>query len=1039
MAASGSAAATGLLIRFPLAQACAQPVSCGLIPADKAVTPRQLREMRQRGERRIYKGEDRFSLGMPVGGICAGQVYVLGDGTLGGWHIDGRRNPTGYGRTNYQTKRAEQNLVQGFMLDVRAKDGRSWRAVLADVEFGGDYDEIEFIGEYPIAEIRYKASEARSKDLPPVDVVMHAYSPFVPLNAAESSLPCTVVRFELTNRTDENLDYTLTGWLENGVQRDAIGKPGAPEYKNESYAHKGITSIVMSAIEPRGPALGRPVRRDRMLADFNGPDYAGWTVEGEAFGKGPAKGTLEHQNLVSGFEGAGLVNTFIDGDTPVGKLISKPFTIDRNYLIFLIGGGGHEGQTCMNLLVDGQVVRTSTGKNNERLELDLWDLTELEGRQATLEIVDAASGGWGHINVDRISLADEVPPDMRRPRPDDLTTGTMALAFLGEAVCTIDWGGLHDHPRQLASPDRTQDGEAVTETPRMGAIAARHVLKRREKVDLPFAITWHFPNIHTQQKNNYTTRFDNALDVVKYLSKHEERLYAQTNLFRRTYYEETTLPWWLALRLMMPTANLATGTAQWWDDGRFWGWEGVGCCSGTCTHVWNYAHAHARLFPELARSTRVMQDLGTGFDPETGRVAFRGLVDGGHAYAADGQAGTVLKSYREHLCSADDSFLRENWPRIKKVLEFQIGKDAELSDSGEPDGIIHTSQHNTYDINFHGPNTMVGSLYLASLLAGAAMADRMSDPDAARYRELASQGRSWTEANLFNGEFFEQRTPENETYDYQYGPGCLADQLFGQSWSRLLDLGTVYDEKIVTTTLGSIYRYNFAPAVGQYNTKHAPERVFARDREGGVFTCTWPNGGRPDKPVRYKDEVWTGIEYQVAAGLAAEGLIDESLVLVRAIDDRYQGAMHNPWNEVECGDHYARAMASWGVYQALAGFIYDGPAGRVGIVPRLTPHEFRVLLTGAEGWGVIGQQRRPGEQINSIDVRWGKVQVKEFIGALPDVVDHDDIEIFALLDKKEIPARFSRDEARRVVATFESKITVNEGQTLWIVWRAMNP
>ena len=114
---------------------------------------------------------------------------------------------------------------------------------------------------------------------------------------------------------------------------------------------------------------------------------------------------------------------------------------------------------------------------------------------------------------------------------------------------------------------------------------------------------------------------------------------------------------------MMPISTLATGTCQWWANGRFWAWEGVGCCNGTCTHVWNYAHGMARLFPELERSARTKQDLGPAFDPKTGRVGFRG-EDPHSPYAADGQCGTVLKCYREHLMSKDDSFLKENWPRI---------------------------------------------------------------------------------------------------------------------------------------------------------------------------------------------------------------------------------------------------------------------------------------------------------------------------------------------------------------------------------------
>ena len=100
--------------------------------------------------------------------------------------------------------------------------------------------------------------------------------------------------------------------------------------------------------------------------------------------------------------------------------------------------------------------------------------------------------------------------------------------------------------------------------------------------------------------------------------------------------------------------------------------------------------------------------------------------------------------------------------------------------------------------------------------------------------------------------------------------------------------------------------------------------------------------------TRYRNEIWTGIEYQVAGHMAWEGMVKEALAICRGIHDRYHPAKHNPWNEVECGDHYARAMASWGVLTGLSGFEYDGPAGRIGFAPRLTPEAFRCAWTGAD-------------------------------------------------------------------------------------------
>jgi fructan beta-fructosidase len=152
-------------------------------------------------------------------------------------------------------------------------------------------------------------------------------------------------------------------------------------------------------------------RADILVADFEGDDYGEWKVEGEAFGPGPAKGTLPGQMEVSGYLGERLVNSFFGGDRTTGKLASPPLQIERKYFNFLIGGGMHPGETCMNLLIDGRVVRTAAGPNDrpggsERLDWHTWDVSEFEGRTAVLEIVDRHTGGWGHINVDHIVQSD---------------------------------------------------------------------------------------------------------------------------------------------------------------------------------------------------------------------------------------------------------------------------------------------------------------------------------------------------------------------------------------------------------------------------------------------------------------------------------------------------------------------------------------------------------------------------------------------------------------------------------------------------------
>ena len=170
---------------------------------------------------------------------------------------------------------------------------------------------------------------------------------------------------------------------------------------------KGVLAAVMVVACAQGG--------ERVLADFEDATYGAWTAEGQAFGNGPAKGTLPGQMPVSGFAGKGLVNSFNGGDGATGTLTSPPFTIDRKHIAFLVGGGGWPGKTCMSLLVDGKVVRTATGPNvvpggSEELGPASWDVSDLIGRNAQSQIVDNATGCWGHINVDQIALCDAPPP-----------------------------------------------------------------------------------------------------------------------------------------------------------------------------------------------------------------------------------------------------------------------------------------------------------------------------------------------------------------------------------------------------------------------------------------------------------------------------------------------------------------------------------------------------------------------------------------------------------------------------------------------------
>lgn len=956
------------------------------VPGDKKLSPEWLRSLYERGTKEVFRGEALPAIGMPCGGIGSGQMYLCGDGTLGCWQIFNNAESLWVENTNatYLKREPAKPVFQRFAAAVRKPDG-AWDARPLDSDA---FPKTSFKGEYPVATVQYEGADL------PVRVTLEAFSPFIPLNAPDSALPATLFRFTAGNPAAASapIEVSLLGLLENPVALQS-----APSFvatrRTRTLRESGLTLLVHSAEE--SPAFVERVEKGEkrapvVFADFEGTDYGAWTVEGEAFGAGPVREALPGQHPVEGFQGDGLVNSFVGGDDPKGRLTSPEFVIERRFINFLIGGGNQEGKTCVNLLVDGETVRTARGAGTERLDWRSWNVTRLEGKTARIEIVDEAAGGWGHVNADHFLFEDE-PKDGVDTRLAEMPDfGTLCLALAGDALAAGEAAVLAAGLALDGMPEllTAEDAEFSVEERRTGLLAARPVtLAPGESADFVFAVSWHFPN-HSEdnpdkkQKEKvghfYASRFADAGAVAGYLLENLDRLAGDTRLWRDLYYG-ATLPYWLLDRLLSTVSTLATGTCQWWASGRFYAYEGVTCCHGTCTHVWNYSHTEGRLFPELTRSVREMQDFcdnaqGGGFHPDTGLVGFRG----NDKYAADGQCGTILKAYRDHLMSPDDAFLKRNWPRIRKALEYSIAQDE------NEDGIIENLQHNTFDIDFHGANTFVGSLYLCALRAAEEMAEEVGDVEfARRARKIRGRGRKATERRLWNGEYFIQEVDLKKHPRHQYADGCLSDQMFGQGWAEQLGLGYLYDRDKVRSALQAVWRYNWTPDISPYNKKYPPFRWFISPGQAGLITCTWPHGNYQKEGVLYREEVWTGIEYQVAGHLAAEGMLDEALSICRAVHDRYHPNLFNPYNEIECGDHYARAMASWGVYLALAGFHHHGPKGILGFAPRMTPEHFSAPFTTAEGWVVFSQDREGQVQRSRVDVKWGRLRLNELRLGLP--------------------------------------------------------
>ncbi|MBN1558406.1 MAG: hypothetical protein JW951_09700, partial [Lentisphaerae bacterium] len=462
---------------------------------------------------------------------------------------------------------------------------------------------------------------------------------------------------------------------------------------------------------------------------------------------------------------------------------------------------------------------------------------------------------------------------------------------------------------------------------------------------------------------------------------------------------------------------------------------------GTCTHVWNYAQALPYLFPPLARSVRDQQ-YELNMD-RNGRMCFRQPLPPGTAChtadfhaAADGQLGGVMRVYREWLISGNDAWLRRTWPKCRQALEYTWRYwDADR------DGVMEGVQHNTYDNEFWGPNTMLGSLYLGALRAAEEMARYLGENgNAAAYRRIFESGKAWMDDRLFNGKWYRQIiNPDanahtdhksrhlvkgEKTPRWQYGNGCLTDQLIGQWYAEMLQLGDLFKPAHVRKALQSIFRHNWRADLDGHATLL---RSFAFPGEAGLLLCTWPGNDEPPYPFWFSSEVWCGCEYQAASHLIYAGFVDAGLAIVKGCRDRHDGSRRNPWDEFECGHHYSRSMASWALLLALSGFEYHAPEGRIGFAPRVSRSDFNVFFCVAAAWGRFRQKDAASAFRAEIRVDYGTLPLRECRLAPPAARTR---RVEARLGGRKVPCRLERARGGAATVCFDPGVAIESGKTL---------
>ncbi|MCF8323083.1 MAG: hypothetical protein K9I26_08110 [Flavobacterium sp.] len=863
----------GVLIGFP-AFGMNNSNSEYTIPVDKGLSPEWYKSLYERGQAEIYKGKELAYIGLPIGGIGTGTVYLGGDGKLWLWDIfnDNKEGIVDKTYKDWQGKKEikprdganfifpvapEYPFEQGFGIKIIQNES-IWKK---NLDFTG-FDDISFKGQYPVAEINYRDAKL------PVTIDLQSFSPFVPLDVEASSYPATVMRFTVTNTSEQKATVELSGWLENAVLNNSENNASL---KLVNFIEKKSSNTILSCSS----------------------------------------------------------NT--DSET-----IKK----QKDY-----------GSMSLLLYQSGKKSKGEAGKTIESKLL----FPEIEQKTA-------------------------------------------------EA----------NHGEQL-----------------VGVLSKTVKLNPGESKEITFVVSWYFPNLVLPQNKNskgenkgryYSKRFENAAAVAIAIAKNFDDLHSKTIAWKNSYYDDSTLPHWFLNRTFLNTSILATETSFLLEDGRFWGWEGIGCCAGTCTHVWHYAQAIGRIFPELEKNLRERTDFVV-IDNKSGGIDFRGSL--ANKYAADGQAGIVLRSYRDYLISdTNNAFLEKNWEKIKLSLQYLINLDKE---DGEANGTIFGEQHNTLDAEWYGNVPVITSLYLAALASAVEMAKAIKDTTAeTEYATILEAGKKNIE-KLFNGEFFIQNEDPKHKKAIGIGSGCYIDQVFGQSWAFQLGLGRLYNKEMIQKSLDSLWKYNFVPDMGLLRDSISPKnngRPYALSGDAGLVMCTWPLGGKRDDWEKhwqfgYFNEVMTGFEHQLASHYIWEDKLDYGLSLVKAVHERYCASKRNPYNEIECSDHYSRAMASYGAFIAACGFTYNGPKGQIGFAPKLTPENFKAAFTANNGWGSLLQTRTATSQINTIKLAYGTLRLQEIEVVLPQGKTASEVEV--TIKSKTLKASFKTQEDKTVVV-FESQV-----------------
>lgn len=949
-----------------------------------------------------YRNEHLNRIAFPIGGMGAGMFCLEGTGAIS--HVSLRHHPDLMNEPYTFAAIHVKGAAQGTkVLEGQVPDWKLFGPVQSGLGRGDKtyglprFEDATFQTRFPFATI-----DLKDKDIP-LDVKIVGWSPFIPTDENNSSLPVGVLEYQFTNTTGKSIETVFSyntrnfvdgrgtiqgvknGFVLNDADNGGLGiyvdndaavvdhcwfrgawfDPQTVLWDNIRYGKMPDNQPVKEAAPGASvyvPLTLQPGETKTVKVNFcwylPDSDFSIGVARktGKAFTGSPSKGTAAGQQTVIGYAGKQLLNSFErGGDGLMGIIQSPEFKIDKRYLKFLVGGGNQADRTSVNLVVDGKIVQTAVGNMSETLSEAVWDLKAYQGKKASIKVIDLDVHPWGHILADQFVLTNNKEENIKALS----SNATLLADFEGQGWG--DWQTIDSSAEEKMFVAEAVDGESTYRP-------------------------W------------YSERFKNLNEVIQYWNANCATLKKNSELFCRAFYD-STLP---AEVIEAVAANLTilkspTVMRQW--DGRFWAWEGcadeVGSCHGSCTHVWNYAQALSHLFPAMERTLRETEfkvsQNAEGHQNFRANMPISTPPHNFHA-AADGQLGGIMKVYREWRISGDTQWMKALYPAVKASLDYCI-----RTWDPKRKGILEEPHHNTYDIEFWGPNGMCTSFYLGALTAMIEMSKTLKQPSK-EYETLLAKGKKYMESALFDGEYFIQKiqwegleapNPVNvmsfggsysdealkllkaEGPKYQYGTGCLSDGILGMWMASVCGLNEVVDNEKVKSHLVSIHKYNLKKDLTDHYNPQRP--AYACGNEGGLLLCTWPKGGALSLPFVYSNEVWTGIEYQVASHLMLKGEVEKGLDIVRECRKRYDGRVRNPFDEIECGHWYARAMASYGMLQGLTGARYDAVTKTMYIDSKVG--DFKSFISTATGFGTI--ELKNGKV--TLDIVYGKVDVDRYV------------------------------------------------------------